>query len=97
MLSWTLVSSQIVGKCQMLIYVKSCRYVGMPVYITSQYEANSFTIVCVVLALDRLNYCSKEQCPTAQHPLLNVYPNGCIEEQAVEFPAICHLVDQEFT
>ena len=50
-LSFALVSSQLGGKCQTLIYIKSCRYIGLSGHSSPQNWVNSSPIVCVVLAL----------------------------------------------
>ena len=78
LLSWALVSSELVGKCQTLTYTKFCRYFGLLGCSFLQYWVNSFHIVCMVLALDTWNYCSREQDPTAWSPILSVCPNGFI-------------------
>ena len=44
--------------CQTLTYIKSCKYDGLLGQGFLQYQANSFSIVCVVLALDSWDYCS---------------------------------------
>ena len=74
MLSYALVNSQLVCKCQTLTYVKSCRYVGLSGHSSPQKLANIFPIVCAVLALNSWNYCSGQQDPTAQHPLIQYFP-----------------------
>ena len=51
-LSWALVSSQPVGKYQTVTYIKSCGYDGLSGLSSTQYQANSFPIIYVVLALD---------------------------------------------
>ena len=71
MLSWALVSSQLVGKCQTLTYINSYRYVGLSGHISPKYQANSSPIVCVVFAIDSTNYCSGKQGPTAKHLCVN--------------------------
>ena len=54
-------------------------------------------IFCAVLAIESWSYCSGRQGLTAQHPLLHVWPNGFIEQEAVGLPALCHLVAGELT
>ena len=67
MLSWATVSSQCVGKCQTLAYMKSYRYVGLLGHRSLQYWANAYPNVGAVLALDSWNYFPGEPGPTAQH------------------------------
>ena len=77
-LSWALVKSQL-GKCQTLTYIRSHKYVRLLGHHCPQYCANSFPVVCTVLALNNWNYCSGEQGKTDQYPLFNVCPKGFIE------------------
>ena len=56
MLSSASVSSQPVGNCQPLTYIKSCGYVGLLGHSSPQHQANSSPIVCVVIVLDIWNY-----------------------------------------
>ena len=67
-LSLVSVSNQLVGKCQTLTHIMSCRYVWLSGCSSLQYWANSCATVFVVLALDSLNHCSVDEGPTAQHP-----------------------------
>ena len=60
----------------------------------------SVSQLCVALALDIWKYCSGKQSLTAQHPLLNVCPNGLnkrLNNGLNRFPVICHLVARGFT
>ena len=50
-LSWASVSSKLVGKCQILTYVKSSRYVGLLGQSSPKYWLNSYPIFCAVLEL----------------------------------------------
>ena len=43
---------ELIGKCQILTYVKSCGYVRLLCHSSPQYLTYSFPIVCAVLALD---------------------------------------------
>ena len=72
MLSLASVSSLLVGKCQTLTYVKSCRYVGLLGCNSSHYWVNSSPTACAVLAPDSWNYCFGGQGLTAQHLPLNI-------------------------
>ena len=61
---------------------------------SSHYEANSFPIVCAVLALHSWNCSPGEQGLTALHLLLNVCLYGFIELDPMGFPVVWHLVAQ---
>ena len=73
MLYWALMSSQLVGKCHTLTFIKFCEYVGLSGHSYPHYWANSYPIVCTVLALDSCKYCWGEQGPAVQHHLLTVW------------------------
>ena len=87
MLSWVLMSSHFVGKCQTLTYIKSCRHVGLFGHSSPRYLSNSSLTVCAVLTLDSWNYFSGQQGPTAQYLPFNVF----IEQEEMEI-SMCHLV-----
>ena len=89
-LFWTSVSSHLIGKCQTLTYIKSCKYVGL-------YQVDSFPIVCVVVALDRWNYCSREQGPTAKHPLLSVCHKASLSRRHPTTPVVSHFAERKLT
>ena len=68
-LSWTSQSFQFIAKCQILTYIKSCRYVELLDHNSPQYLAHSSSIVSVALMIDSWHYCSGEQGLTVQHLL----------------------------
>ena len=56
MLSWAIVSGQLVGKGQVLTHIKSCRCVGCQAIALSRTEEIVSPNVCMVLSLYSLNY-----------------------------------------
>ena len=77
-LSWSLVSSQFVGKCQTLTCIQSCSYFRLLGHSSPIYQTNSSPVVCVVLGLDSWNCCSGKQGSTAHclpqclHPIASL-------------------------